>query len=89
MDSVMTTESSYVIFMASVFGIALMMTLFCCGAWRCDYDGTENLKKTDKEEDETDVFARVAKSEPEKLDPSLQTEYAKSWLEGRDMGEQG
>jgi hypothetical protein len=56
--------------------------LLCWAAWHLDHDAKEASK--DKE-----FFKKASLAgDPKFLDPGLQTEYAKSWLEGRNMGEE-
>eukprot|EP00392_Amoebophrya_sp_AT5.2_P004862 g4871.t1 len=81
MDSIMDSDIGFIIYVASVFGIALMLALFVFGAWLCDHDPADT-KKDDKK------FFDKASKEPTVLDPGLQNEYARSWLEGRYMGEE-
>jgi hypothetical protein len=80
MESIMASDISYIVCIASIEGIALLLALFLFGAWRCDHDGAE--AKQDKV-----FFQKAGKGEPKYLDPGLQNEYAKSWLEGRYMGD--
>ncbi|CAD7927173.1 unnamed protein product [Amoebophrya sp. A25] len=82
MDSIMDADIGFIIYIASVLGIALMLALFLFGAWRCDHDPADT-KKDDKQ-----FFQKASKGQPQLLDPGLQNEYARSWLEGRYMGEE-
>ncbi|CAD7955579.1 unnamed protein product [Amoebophrya sp. A120] len=82
MDSIMDPDIGFIIYTASVFGIALMLALFLFGAWRCDHDPSDS-KKDDKK-----FFEKASKGDPKLLDPGLQNEYARSWLEDRYMGDE-
>jgi hypothetical protein len=82
MDTMVPADSSVLIFLVVVAGFGTMLLLFCCGAWRIDHDAKETKK-------DREFFQKSATvGEPQYLDPGLQTEYAKSWLEGRYMGEE-
>lgn len=81
MDSLRPRATIVMIFLFATLAVTLVCTGICVGAWRTDYD-TADVKRAGKE-----FFQKANKSEPGHLDPSLQTEYAKSWLEGRYMGD--
>jgi len=81
MDTLRPREAIWAIFLFSIIGISTVCCGVCFGAWRTDYD-TAEVKQAGQE-----FFQRANKAEPANLDPSLQTEYAKSWLEGRYMGD--
>ena len=81
MDTMIDATVGQTIFLASVFGWAVLLLLVCFGAWRVDHDPKETKK-------DKDFFKKTATTgEPAYLDAGLQTEYAKSWLEGRYMGD--
>jgi len=81
MDSLRPRERILAIFLFAIFAVSFVCAGICFGAWRTDYD-TAEVRRAGKE-----FFHKANKSEPGTLDPSLQTEYAKSWLEGRYMGD--
>jgi len=78
MDTVIPQSGGITIFIFSVLGTTLVIVLLCVGAWRVDFD---TVQKKD------DDFYKRACADPHVLDPSMQAEYARSWLEGRFMGE--
>lgn len=81
-DALISAGTGWVIFIASVCGITLILALCAIGSWRCDLDSERDGKNREKE-----FLARASYGDPGALDPGLRTEYARSWLEGRYMGD--
>merc|ERR1712194_456883 len=82
MDTIMDPSDAFLIFISSIFGIALLLALCLFCAWTCDQESKEN--------NQSRAFLQKASLEsPQNLDINLQKEYTKSWLEGRYMGEEG
>jgi hypothetical protein len=78
MDTIISSNGGFTICIVSILGVAGVVSLICVGAWRVDFDSIEKKDNT--------VYADAAK-DPSSLDPTMQAEYARSWLEGRFMGE--
>jgi len=78
MDTIISPVGGLTIFAVSILGVTAVIMLVCAGAWRVDFD---SIQKQDEE-----VY-REAQKDTKKLDPMMQAEYARSWIEGRHMGE--
>jgi hypothetical protein len=78
MDTIISPAGGLTIFAVSILGVTGVIALVCAGAWRVDFD---SIQKQDEE-----VY-KEAQKDTKKLDPMMQAEYARSWIEGRHMGE--
>jgi hypothetical protein len=58
--------------------VALCFVLLCCGVWRVDGDRTEPLDE--------DLLEKLVR-DPKLVEPEVRLEFARSWIEGRFMGE--
>jgi hypothetical protein len=59
--------------------IALVTICLCCGVWYVDYDRQEPIDE--------DLIDRLQKDPKQISQPEIRLEFARSWLEGRFMGE--
>lgn len=76
---IMNAGSAYTVFILTVLAVPASLGLLCCCAWRIDFDKVSMV-----DEDDYDKL----RSEPSLVDKDKQLEFARSWLEGRFMGEQ-
>merc|ERR1719359_1116410 len=58
--------------------VALCLVALCCGVWRIDADRKEPLDE--------DIYEKLVK-DPKLVEPEIRLEFARSWIEGRFMGE--
>jgi len=58
--------------------VALCFVLLCCGVWRVDGDRSEPLDE--------DLLEKLVR-DPKLVEPEVRLEFARSWIEGRFMGE--
>eukprot|EP00930_Biecheleria_cincta_P059553 TRINITY_DN4525_c0_g2_i1.p1 TRINITY_DN4525_c0_g2~~TRINITY_DN4525_c0_g2_i1.p1 ORF type:complete len:931 (+),score=159.96 TRINITY_DN4525_c0_g2_i1:136-2928(+) len=76
---IMNTLESLGIFILGVLTVPLIVSLFCFAVWKIDRDKSDGIDE--------DVIEKI-KRDPSQVDLKLRIEYAKSWLEGRFMGEE-
>jgi len=70
---------SYTIFVVAVLLVPVALGILCLCAWKLDFETSPAVNEHTLDS---------LRTEPKKVDKPLQIEYAKSWLEGRFMGEQ-
>jgi hypothetical protein len=58
--------------------VMLSMICLCCGVWRIDADRKEPIDE--------DIIEKLIK-DPKLIEPEIRVEFARSWIEGRFMGE--
>merc|ERR1740138_1931975 len=73
-----TTEAGIFVFLLATVSFPILLSCCCCFCWMVDRE-----RKSPVTEDVLDKIKR----DPRLVEPELQREYAKSWLEGRFMGE--
>jgi hypothetical protein len=71
-------EKSFLWFALGQVVVALVLVLLCCGVWRVDADRQESIDE--------DLIAKLCK-DPKVVEPEIRLEFARSWIEGRFMGE--
>jgi len=60
------------------FVVALCLAILCCGVWRVDADRKEPI--------DDDIIDKLVR-DPKSVEPEVRLEFARSWMEGRFMGE--
>lgn len=73
-----TTAGTIAWFLGSVVALPLILVLLCACLWIVDYDTRGSVDE--------EIYEKVRRN-PNLVEPPVQVEYAKSWLEGRFMGE--
>jgi len=58
--------------------VALCLVVLCCGVWRIDADRKEPIDE--------DIIEKLIR-DPKLVEPEIRLEFARSWIEGRFMGE--
>merc|ERR1712061_57007 len=77
-DQIMSTSTATLYFLVGVVALPLLLLGQCLLAWRIDFETPNSITE--------DILEKVREN-PKQIDAPLQVEYAKSWLEGRFMGE--
>jgi hypothetical protein len=77
-NAIMGQAAGYTFFVLAAILIPGLLAMFCFCAWQMDTDGGEAIDE--------DTMEKVRQN-PKLVKPGLQVEYARSWLEGRFMGE--
>lgn len=77
-DDIMQYQTTMLWYCGGIVVIPLVLAIICICLWRID---SETKAAVDD-----DILEKVRRN-PNLVDPPLQAEYAKSWLEGRFMGE--
>jgi hypothetical protein len=70
-----SAANNIIVFIAVVLGGSLFLVALCFAVWRCDSDA----------KDKGELTAESAAKDPHALDPAMQAEFARSWLESRHM----
>lgn len=76
---IMGTLESLGIFILGVLTVPLIVSLLCFAVWKIDRDKSDGIDE--------DLIEKI-KKDPSQVDLKLRVEYAKSWLDGRFMGEE-
>lgn len=58
--------------------VAICLVILCCGVWRIDADRKEPIDE--------DILEKLVR-DPKLVEPEIRLEFARSWIEGRFMGE--
>merc|ERR1712007_213036 len=78
-DAITATGTVVTLWLVGTLLTPVVLGLICFSAWRIDFE-TEGAVTED-------VLEKIAR-DPRLVEPELQKEYARSWMEGRFMGEQ-
>jgi hypothetical protein len=70
-----SAANNVIVFIAVVLGGSIFMVALCFAVWRCDADA----------KDKGESSLNAAGKDPNALDPAMQAEFARSWLESRQM----
>jgi len=76
--TIMSWAGSFMMFWIGQLLVAICLIILCCGVWRVDADRKEPI-----DEDVVDKLVR----DPKSVEPEIRVEFARSWIEGRFMGE--
>jgi hypothetical protein len=77
-NTVMSTGATLAWYWLMQIGIILGVVILCCGVWRIDADRHEPIDE--------DILDKLTK-DPKLVEPVIRLEFAKSWMDGRFMGE--
>jgi len=70
-----SAANNIIVFIAVVLGGSIFLVALCFAVWRCDADA----------KDKGELTLEAAGKNPHALDPAMQAEFARSWLESRQM----
>jgi len=70
-----SAANNVIVFIAVVLGGSIFLVALCFAVWRCDADA----------KDKGELAEGAASKDPHALDPAMQAEFARSWLESRAM----